>query len=371
MSMPYRFWPVLLLFGSAGYAAAAAPRYNLTLLDSVQGTAVAINNAGQIIGNRYDPLGGPRTFSWRDGQMQLLPQSFAGVWGISGQGHIAGVSNLYMDDGGTQSETVALMYYQDTKTVMPESFRPNTSARRWHSYSRAMGVNSSGTVIVQSETNARSGAFSSLDGVNTILPMDVPTAINDAGQIVGSRYGNGGAPHAVLYDNGQLTDLGTLPTEGFAHSGAAGLNDFGAVVGNSIYGYGAQRRTHSFLYQNGQMVALGELTVNNHATDINNAGTVIGGFRSADFSEHAYLYQDGVQYDLDTLLDGVPGWRINLAEDINDSGQIVGQACNQAGACFAALLSPVPEPGTYAMLLAGLSLVGWRRYAKRGNGLPR
>ena len=47
------------------------------------------------------------------------------------------------------------------------------------------------------------------------------------------------------------------------------------------------------------------------------------------------------------------------ARAINDSGAIVGDAYNSAlGVEHAFVLTPIPEPETYAMLLAGLGLIG-------------
>jgi hypothetical protein len=57
--------------------------------------------------------------------------------------------------------------------------------------------------------------------------------------------------------------------------------------------------------------------------------------------------------DLNTLVDGLGGWELTNAQDINNAGQILGTAC-QNGSCASVLLTPVPEPVTGLMLLAGL-----------------
>lgn len=365
MTMSRHFGALLLLCGAASSAtaASAAPSYKLTLLDSIYGTAVGINNAGVIAGNRWSPDTGGRAFSWSAGQMNVLPADMRSARGISGQGHIAGVSDVFEEGGGYQMTMAGLVYHQGVVTGVGEEFQPNTSSGSWYRFTTAVDVNSSGTAAVNTE--ATGGAFLAHASGNTVLPMWRAAAINDAGQVAGtSSYAAGS--HAVLYGNGGVIDLGTLPNDSNNGMGSTAfdLNDAGAVVGSSNYGFGEASHMHSFLYQNGQMVAIGDWTNTNYAKAVNNLGTVIGSYRSddpADSGEHAYLYFDGEQYDLDTLLTGSAGWRISTAEDINDSGEIVGQACNQAGACFAALLSPVPEPATYAMLLAGLGLMGWRR----------
>ncbi|MNY56017.1 PEP-CTERM motif protein [compost metagenome] len=52
---------------------------------------------------------------------------------------------------------------------------------------------------------------------------------------------------------------------------------------------------------------------------------------------------------------------VRRATDINDNGEITAWVCDGANAqCFGALLSPVPEPATYGMLLAGLGLAVFR-----------
>ena len=64
--------------------------------------------------------------------------------------------------------------------------------------------------------------------------------------------------------------------------------------------------------------------------------------------------------NLNSLIDPLSGWQIEDARDINDAGQIAAFGCN-VSTCHALLLTPVPEPQTWAMLVAGLGFVGLRR----------
>jgi hypothetical protein len=62
------------------------------------------------------------------------------------------------------------------------------------------------------------------------------------------------------------------------------------------------------------------------------------------------------------------GWVLINSEAINNSGWIIGQAYNTSlDLEHAFVLSPVPEPGTYALLLAGLGMICFMRY-RRGSG---
>ena len=73
------------------------------------------------------------------------------------------------------------------------------------------------------------------------------------------------------------------------------------------------------------------------------------------------LYSEGQRTDLNDLIDPQPGWIISNAIDINNVGQIAANACNMdSGNCRAFLLSPVPEPKIYLMMLAGLGLLGMK-----------
>ncbi|CAN7214883.1 PEP-CTERM sorting domain-containing protein [Pseudoduganella sp. LjRoot289] len=364
----------LLLLGSllyaAGSACAAAPRYSVTVLDSMpNGSAVSsINNAGVVAGSLSSADNeGRHAFIWSAGLRTMLPAPMRHTSGISQLGHVIGSTGIDMQDGGMVMVNAGMLYSQGAMTGVPTAFSPQYGASGWYSYVTPTGVNSAGTMAVNQDTNGASGAYIASNGVTTILPISYAAAINEAGQVAGNGS-DGAAPlHAMLVSKGQALDLGALPTDLYATSSASDLNDAGTVVGSSAYGFGAQANYHSFIYQNGVMQALGSLTVRNSAQAINNNGDVVGNF-STDASaqgSHAYLYQDGVQYDLDTLLAGGGNWRISGVSDINDGGQIVGRACRDGVGCFAALLSPVPEPATYGMLLAGLAVVAAGRRINR------
>jgi hypothetical protein len=77
--------------------------------------------------------------------------------------------------------------------------------------------------------------------------------------------------------------------------------------------------------------------------DINSSGQVVGGGSRAFY----YDATTGV-VDLNTLIDPDSGWVLWEARAINDLGQIVG-AGDFNGQRHAYLLTPVPEPSTFAL----------------------
>ena len=171
----------------------------------------------------------------------------------------------------------------------------------------------------------------------TISPIDLGTlggdgsvahAINNRGQVVGggemaSRY-----YHAFLWQDGVMTDLGTL--EGDDSSGATAINDHGQVVGWSV---GPSGQVRAFLWEAGVMTDLGSLGWDKPMpTAINNRGQVVGVSYMPGGFPRAFLWQDGVMTDL-----GLPeGARSSSASDINDRGQIVGESLY--GSLFHAVL---------------------------------
>lgn len=247
------------------------------------------------------------------------------------------------------------------------------------------------------------GKFSSLPtlGGNVGGPWD----INNHGQVGGyastSRGTGFSEIHAVIWDNGKTIDLGTAG--GQFTSFAFALNDKSDAVGysgnyavlwadgkttilDSIDGSYAARATD--INNNGQII--GESYMNNRlpmvatfwdhedvfdlgslggnfvqAQSINDAGQIVG-ISQIDGTDigRAFIWENGHMIDLNTLMDSTfldSGFLLTYAGQITNNGLILASGYNPATGMSSEYIlnpiSPVPEPTTWAMLLAGLGFL--------------
>ena len=136
--------------------------------------------------------------------------------------------------------------------------------------------------------------------------------INDSGQIVGETSLGNGSEHAALWQNGAMSDLGTL---GGTYSKACGINDCGQVVGDSYLPNG---------------------------------------------SDHAFIWQDGQMTDLGAL----PGGNWSQAFGVSNNGWIIGMSSDNMYSTNPVLWIPVPEPSSIIVVLMGIGGLGgmiWKR----------
>ncbi|HSE40382.1 MAG TPA: hypothetical protein VLH08_06405, partial [Acidobacteriota bacterium] len=161
------------------------------------------------------------------------------------------------------------------------------------------------------------------------------TAINDEGQVVGisgicdQAVGRFSAIHAVLWENGTITNMGNIG--GNAWNTPMAINKFGEVVGfaNISAGGGISWRAFRWTKDTG-MENLGALPITGHriaqALGINKKGQIVGQSCAGGFTDcRAFIYQDGEMTDLNTLVPGYAGHLV-FANDINDDGEITGGA---------------------------------------------
>ncbi len=253
------------------------------------------------------------------------------------------------------------------------------------SFGVAFGINNVGQVVGNSK-NDSSQTHAFLTGADGVGTIDLGTlggresyaaGINNSGQVTGtSSTTSNNTYHAFITDpNGSnMTDLGTL---GGNISWAEDINDLGQVVGYSTPYHNITSPFHAYVTgpDGVGMIDLGQFGgTYSYASGINDSGEVVGVAATADNNTpHSFIYSHGGMTDLD-LLDVVmaSGWTSLNAIDINNNGQIIGTGIhNGKSESFFLSYTPdtifdplpiviaVPEPTTWAMLLAGLGLLGF------------
>lgn len=184
------------------------------------------------------------------------------------------------------------------------------------------------------------------DGVISPLPTlggnnSAATGVNNRGVIVGAAENSTQDPNCLspqVLDYEAVTwsaengDTHQLPAfAGDSVAAGAAINDEGQVVGGSgNCGSGpgiSPILIHAVLWQNDSVTDLGSLggVMNNLANAINNRGQVVGmSDLAGDNTGHAFLWQNGAMKDLGTL----PGDFSSVAFGINNKGQVVGISCD-------------------------------------------
>jgi probable HAF family extracellular repeat protein len=155
--------------------------------------------------------------------------------------------------------------------------------------------------------------------------------INDHGQAVGNTGNCGAMSHAVSWENDTVTELKDLGTG--AGAIAYGNNNRGQIVGSVFVSPGGATR-YGALWQNGVLTNLGTLPgdMSAIATGINDQGQVVGSTWDSDFNwSHAFIYQNGVMTDLNTLFLKGTNLRATMANKINERGQISGMGTVLSG----------------------------------------
>ena len=143
-------------------------------------------------------------------------------------------------------------------------------------------------------------------------PISFARGINDQGQVVGGADITLEIRHAFLWENGTMTDLGTLGLFQTTEYDAYDINNAGQVVG-----------WPGWVWQDGQMTRVGDSEVfADNAYGINDAGKIVGAAAFPGFGTRAFLYQEGTMTNLATW-----GCTAGYAYAINETDQIAATRC--------------------------------------------
>lgn len=346
--------------------------HDLGALGGTSSGATDINNAGQVVGWSLDANDSQRAFVYDAGGLRDITPAgaeHAGALAINQRGTVAGWSQVRNADGSSRAQA----FIHDSASGA--TTRLGTLGG---SHSHVQALNEAGQVAGQASLggDVESRAYLYDDGRMTSLgslggTQTSATSLNEAGQVVGRASLRSGGQHAFLWNQGTLSDLGTF---GGTSSRAADVNDRGQVVGDA--NLAGDDHTRAFLFDNGRMQDLGTLGgQSSQALGINNLGQVVGWAEVAAAEgeaddRHVFLFSDGVMSDMthylmqsfDSVVDVDP-----YSVLINDVGQVLVSATYYNGDRTLFLLSPAPEPGTYALMLAGLAALAVLRRRQRAR----
>ena len=329
--------PALAAAATAAPATSTAPAWNVTALGTLDPAVQKlkdINNNGAVVGyTTQAPSGSPSLgripyqdpFILQNGQLTSLG-NLGGAYGSASDINDAGQIAGYSYAGGV-GQTHAFFYHDGVMDDIGILLDPNKGS--W-----AQAINSSGQVAVYTDAGTYVYSNGNMTKKTDAPDRFMPAALNDSGQMAGTRLTEGAAAY---YDGSALHNLGALLTT--TYSLATGLNNAGQVIG---VGYGTDGNDYrAFLYGAGTMTQLTAADdVQSYATSINNTGEVVGWFESADQQWHAFMYRNGQRTDLNSL-PGVAasGWVLDDALRVNDAGQILasGTLNGKPGYC---LLTP-------------------------------
>ncbi len=336
-------------------AVSASVEYSITDLGNFNATAM--NNNGQIVGWAETNVG-MEAVLYDSGILTTLSGPGSEALAINNSGEAVGWATFA--EPYYESETVSVIHaalfegggsVDDLGSIVSD-YDPDWTG------GYATGINDSGAIVgysawLQYFDYGNSGEFLWENNKLIYLGPLAPTAINDAGEIVG-----------VVNGYAYSSTVGYLGSLGGTWSAATAINSTGEIVGQAALN--GDTVAHAFLYSNGEMIDIDASDPSNSiANSINSNGQVVG------VGEFPFIYSDG---DTDNLSDLVPansGWTLNTAVAINDEGQIVGNGINPDGQPDAFLLTPVPEPASFSLLaFAGFALSLRRSVAKSNTARP-
>jgi hypothetical protein len=196
--------------------------------------------------------------------------------------------------------------------------------------------------------------------------------------VVGNAFFNapgGGYDERAFVHDGHGVKFLQNPLQDFQPAQMVDINNAGQMV---AYVFNPDEQAfRSFIYgADGRFTDLGGLTALPERTvvqGLNDGGWAVGHSRSDSCDlytcDAAFLWRGGQMVSLNDLLLQSPGdpWYLSSAADINERGQIVGNGWHN-GSYGAYLLTPVPEPRGWALLLAGLGVVGTAARRRRTGG---
>ena len=379
---------ITMAFASQTTAAASSVRYQVTDLGVGTAQVEHINNAGNVLANVETPLseGSSQYYSrpsfWNGSTWLQMPEisgRTGNTWTYSGEG---------MNDSGmvVGASKLTASEFDDSIVGQYQGFVWNTNTNQVTAFgapsygneSTANAINNQGLVAGAMGTSGSAGTYRAMvwnngafsDAINPANPANtIAEEINSQGYIAGQYFDAQGS--SVFYKNHVLgSTIYQYSNASYSELDVEDLNDQGLVVLSAENDCDQNCRDSKGIVWDATNNTIVEIESTpgwawgSSASGLNNLGQVVGqGKNSHDVGWDGAIIWDatnGIQ-SINQLLE--PGTEYHIWEgiDINDNGVILATGAHMDDGMTGRLLllTPVPEPETYALMLAGLWLVGF------------
>ena len=349
------------ILGVASWSAeAGTPLYHLTVLSVPDATAVTakdINEAGQIVGTYSDQDFVRHAVLWdAQGWHELALPDGVEVNGIAtainNSGQIVGTSDDFV------VPTIGLLWNAATPdqfTVLDETATVGVSPN---------DINDDGVVVGGFGVPSRAFVWTSANGLVDYGIQDPNvedqqarwSAINATGTLIGYWNQHVSNIHATIGEVGTPAVLGMGGLSDEFPTNAVGLNNAGVAIGLGLSETVADLVPVVFS-SDGNYTEIAGATLDQtdgSAIAINDAGVIVGtaGIGTANGPVpglQAWVYRDGVAYDLYTVVDDTAGFaRFANAVAINEAGVIVGTGRLADDSVASFVLTPIQPDAVFA-----------------------
>jgi probable HAF family extracellular repeat protein len=269
---------------------------DLGTLGGNESSVVAINDRGHIVGSadieaEDEGFSIEHAFLWENSRMHdlgTLGGKSSSALAMNERGQVIGLSDTAVLADGFVHQS-GFLWRTDTMRDLGLRFRPALPLKDWWVQWPSTAINDGGQVVGDVRSGRQAAVWA--NGRTRILPMlgkgSRAFDINGEGVVVGKcAVGRLNLAHPCLWRNANVRDLGVAHGD---RGTAVAVNDRGQVIGNSR---AANAPEHAFFWENGRMTDLGTLPGGKFSTAvaISERGQIVGYSGTKQGGPHAVLW---------------------------------------------------------------------------------